>query len=72
MRIFITVFILSIQCLLYSKEDSTYIDTIWTNDELKLANTARFSFYLSRKGKEVIQLMNLARMYCASSTKSSL
>jgi hypothetical protein len=34
----------------------------WTKKDFRKANTAKFAFYLSKKSKETIRLMNLARM----------
>ena len=37
-------------------------DASWDKKTYRKANTARFAFYLSKKSKESIRLMNLARM----------
>ena len=35
----------------------------WSRKEWRKANTARFSFYMSKRSRETIRFMNLARMY---------
>jgi hypothetical protein len=39
-----------------------FYDDAWSKEDFKKANTAKFAFYLSRKSKESIRLINLARL----------
>lgn len=48
---------------IFSQLDSNYTDTIWTKEQLKKANTAKYSYYMRSESRKAIQLMNLARMY---------